>query len=65
MSKRLYRPGRRIKTMSLLSRELLAGRYVWYFGRPCHPSWLASMQWNTLRGMVQSGRLRLAVRNAT
>lgn len=61
---RLYRPGRKIKTMSLLSRELLAHRYVWYFGRPCHPSWLLSMQFRCLSYMVSKGAFRLALKVA-
>lgn len=62
MKRRQYRPGREIKSMALLSRELLARRYVWFFGRPCHPSWLRSMQFNCLENLIRRRAFRLALR---
>lgn len=59
---RIYRAGRQIKTMDRLSRELLAGNYLWFFGRPCHPSWLMSMQFRTLHSLIRHKALRTAVR---
>lgn len=60
---RKYRPGRVIKDRSQLLNEIDAERYVYLFDRPCHPSWLASMQYRTLRMILRMRGFRFAKEN--
>lgn len=60
---RKYRPGRKIRTVATLLREIDAGRYVYWGKRPCHPSWLGSMQYFVLRTLARYGQFRFAKEN--
>ena len=63
MRERKYRPGRVIKSFAQLHAQIIGGQYVYMFDRPCHPSWLGSMQYYNLVNMMRMGAFRFAHRN--
>ena len=60
---RMYRRGRKLSLLGLIERAMLRREYVFMFDRPCHPSWVISMQLNTLANLCRHGGFRAAVRN--
>lgn len=55
----MARPNKYLKGPKLnfeqLTTELVANRYVFLHGRPCHPSWLKSMRFNNLWWFAAQG----------
>lgn len=62
MKKRMYRRGRRL-TLNGLTDAVIGGDYVFFFDRPCHPSWVVSMRLRTLAWHCRRGDFRTAARN--
>lgn len=60
---RKYLPGRPIKTIAHLAREIEARRYMFWNARPVHPGWIGGMQFNALTGAMRRGILREAREN--
>ena len=62
--RRIYKPGRKIRTMSALDKWLNAGGYVFWGTRrnAIHPGWFMSMQYRILSESVRTGFVRKAVR---
>lgn len=61
--RRKFRRGRIIRDPGRVVRLLLDRRWFYFHDRPCHPSWLLSMQVNVVAGFARRGMLRLAVKN--
>ena len=61
--KRKFRPGKPIRSIGDLTRRLQRGDWVYMFGRPKHPGWILSMQFNSILYMLNSGFLYAAIRN--
>lgn len=57
---RKYKPGRVIRTVAGLLRELDAQRYVYWGERPCHPIFVGNVGYWKLKSQVSYGRFRLA-----
>ena len=60
--KRVFRKGRRIKTMAALDRHLSSGGWIFWGQqkRAVHPGWVMSWQYNMVRNSL--GRMWKAVR---
>ena len=58
-----YLPGNKKTCIHELIALLRLGCWVYWHGRPKHPSFLLSMQLNALIGIAGKGLLRLAVPN--
>lgn len=58
---RKFQPGNTIRDIYELIALLRIGCWVYWWGRPKHPSFLLSMQLNALIGLTDAGRFRLAV----
>lgn len=53
-----FRPGRRIRSMNDLARQIDAGRWFYAFGpRPIHPGFIVSMPFRVLHRRLQQIRL--------
>ena len=60
---RKYIKGPAISEPLTVIHEVLAGRYVFMFDRPKHPSFLISMQVQTINFMTRKGSFSLALPN--
>jgi hypothetical protein len=62
MSKRKYRPGKRIENMTELDICLREGKYIYLFhnGRPIHSGFVVSMMYKTVSEYVYRGKVYLA-----
>jgi hypothetical protein len=58
-----YRPGKPIKTMSELAKEIDAGRIVYLRHKPQNPGWLRSMTYHSLQWFVHGGSAFKALEN--
>lgn len=63
MTKKKFKPGRKIKTMSELSKWLARGNWTYWHNKPIHCGWMISMPFRTLQGAVYSRILTRAVKN--
>ncbi len=54
---RKYKKGHRITGMTELDMCFDAGEYIYWNHKPQHPSWLMSMQYNSLKNAVKQGIL--------
>lgn len=61
--KRKYLAGPQIKDPLIAFDQVLRGNYVMWHGKPRHPSWMISLQVNTLAGAVRAGNIRFALLN--
>lgn len=60
--KRKFCQGRQLRTFAEVARALDKGEWIYWWHKPQHPSWMISMQANSLKGAAERGILRLAVR---
>ena len=62
---KLFSPGRVVESLDDLDHSARVG--CWFFfganPRPNHPSFIVSMQFNSLSNAVRAGKVRIAVRN--
>lgn len=58
--RRKYARGSPVDDLHQFIRHLQKGGYGWLNDRPCHPSWLLSMQARTLVNLIDKGRIRWA-----
>ena len=55
-----YRKGAPINSLTLLAIELEVGRYIFYKGRPLHPSFILHMTFSTVLGGLRAGCFAIA-----
>jgi len=64
MSRKLkFKPGKAIRTINEFDKWTDNGGWIYWFGRPKHPSILANQQHNALRNFIKCGYLKKAVLN--
>lgn len=61
--KRKFRPGPVIPHVVVLVAALDTDTWIYWKGRPKHPTFLANLPYQVLRTAVRRGRLRIAVPN--
>jgi len=55
-----YKKGITINSMTLLTIEVEAGRWVYYRERPLHPGFILNMSFGTVLGGLRSGKFIIA-----
>lgn len=63
MKKRKFSKGPPIIHPMDLFDELMRGNYVYWHNKPQHPSWMTSMQFNSLMNAARRGILSYAIPN--
>lgn len=55
-----YRKGGTINSITSLAEELQAGRWIYYKGRPLHPSFILHMTFSTVLGGLRGDNFAIA-----
>ncbi len=56
-----FKPGRRIRTITRLSRLVMAGHWIYHNHKPMHPGWCRGWQLGFVITELAYGRLREAL----
>lgn len=60
--KRIYKPGRKIKSIDSLAKWLDGGNYIFFRGKSYHPGWARGFQFGFMLWNLEAGNVRKAVR---